>query len=203
MTGLVRYVTHPQVVMDPNVPVPLWGLNDTGQRRARDFARMAGLSQTTQIISSGERKAIETAAPIAAVLGVEVEIREAMHENDRSATGYLPPAEFQRVADDFFAQPEISIRGWERAIDAQARILREVNIVLARALEGDVLFVGHGGVGTLLLCSLMRAEISRVHDQPGGGGGNYFTFTKIDRAIVHEWRTMETPPMLGDAIAGM
>ena len=200
LTALVRYLTHPQVEMAPNVPVPCWGLNPIGQARARDLAREAWISRTTQIIASGERKAIDTAAPIAAALGIEVEVRQAMHENDRSATGFLPPAEFQHVADAFFAQPQASIRGWERAIDAQDRILREVDMVLARALEGDVLFVGHGGVGTLLLCSLMRAEISRVHDQPNGGG-NYFTFTKVGRAVVHRWRPMETPPTLGDTIA--
>ena len=197
MTGFVRYLSHPQVEVAPDFPVPSWGLNSVGKARARDLAQAAWLSRTTQIIASGERKAVETAAPIAAALGIDVEVREAMHENDRSATGFLPPAEFEEVADAFFAKPHASIRGWERAIDAQDRILREVNIVLTRALEGDVLFVGHGGVGTLLLCHLMRTEISRVHDQPGGGG-NYFTFAKIGRAVVHRWRPMETSSIPGD-----
>jgi hypothetical protein len=49
-----------------------------------------------------------------------------MHENDRSATGFLPPDEFETVANRLFAEPLVSIRGWERAIDAQLRIVREV-----------------------------------------------------------------------------
>lgn len=28
-----------------------------------------------------------------------------MHENDRSATGFLPPPEFEAVANQFFANP--------------------------------------------------------------------------------------------------
>ena len=44
-------------------------------------------------------------------------------ENDRSATGFLPREEFWATADLFFAHPTESIRGWERAIDAQARIV--------------------------------------------------------------------------------
>jgi broad specificity phosphatase PhoE len=67
-----------------------------------------------------------------------------MHENDRSATGFLPPDEFETVANRFFAHPLVSIQGWERAIDAQLRIVREVEHVLARNRAGDVLFVGHG-----------------------------------------------------------
>jgi hypothetical protein len=52
------------------------------------------------------------------------------------------------VADQFFGQPLDSIRGWERAIDAQVRIVRDVEHVLARNRSGDVIFVGHGAVGT-------------------------------------------------------
>jgi broad specificity phosphatase PhoE len=197
MTALVRYLSHPEVDIAPDIPVPAWSLSPLGQARSRNFSRAPWLSRTTQIVSSGERKALETAAPIAEALGVEIEIREAMHENDRSATGFLPPAEFQQTADAFFAQPEVSIRGWERAIDAQRRIVREVDIVLARAIAGDVLFVGHGGVGTLLLCHLLGAGISRRHDQPGGGG-NIFVFTAAGRSLIHQWRAMEIPPAPGE-----
>ena len=55
-----------------------------------------------------------------------------MHENDRSATGYLTQAEFQATADHFFAEPEVSARRWERAVDAQAGIVREAEAVRAR-----------------------------------------------------------------------
>jgi broad specificity phosphatase PhoE len=194
MMRLVRYLTHPQVEIDPAIPVPSWGLSAVGQARVRALVEAGWLAGTTAVVSSGERKAIETASPIAAALGVDVEIREAMHENDRSATGFLPPAEFEATADAFFAQPLVSIRGWERAIDAQARIVREAETVLAREAAGDVLFVGHGAAGTLLFCHVAGLEISRAHDQTGGGGGNYFTFARADRRILHPWRPMEAAP---------
>ena len=69
--------------------------------RAETLANAGWLSGTTQIISSGDRKAIETAEIIARELNVTVEVREAMHENDRSATGFLPPDEFETVANRF------------------------------------------------------------------------------------------------------
>jgi broad specificity phosphatase PhoE len=114
-----------------------------------------------------------------------------MHENDRSATGFLVPDEFQAVADQFFANPEISVRGWEPAVDAQSRIVREVEYVLARERPGDVLFVGHGGVGTLLYCHYAGVAIDRIHDQPAGDGGNFFAFTKDGRRVRHSWCPLE------------
>jgi broad specificity phosphatase PhoE len=190
---LLRYLTHPQVRLDPQVPVPEWGLSAVGRSRVETLVVSGWLAGTTQIVSSAETKAIQTAKPLAASLGIDLEIRDAMHENDRSATGFLVPAEFESVADQFFTSPHASIRGWERAIDAQARIVREVETVLARDLAGDVLFVGHGGVGTLLWCHYSGTPISRVHDQVTGGGC-YFSFCKRDRRVLHAWRRMEEAP---------
>ena len=190
MISLVRYLTHPQVNIDPAIPVPSWGLSEIGRIRAEAIGSTRQLSRTARIICSGERKAIETAEIIAARLNVAVEIRWAMHENDRSATGFLVPDEFQAVADQFFAQPEISIRGWERAVDAQSRIVREVEDVLARDEPGDILFVGHGGVGTLLYCYYSGVAIDRAYDQPAGGGC-FFAFTKEARRVQHSWRPLE------------
>jgi len=190
MTSLVRYLTHPQVNIDPAIPVPSWSLSEVGRTRAEAVGSTRQLSRTTQIISSGERKAIETAEIIAAKLNVAVEVRQAMHENDRSATGFLVPDEFQAVADQFFAWPQISVRGWERAVDAQSRIVREVEHILARDEVGDVLFVGHGGVGTLLYCYYSGVAIDRTCDQPAGGGC-FFTFTRERRRVRHSWRPLE------------
>ncbi|MBW7963300.1 histidine phosphatase family protein [Bradyrhizobium sp. BR 10261] len=190
MTNVVRYLTHPQVTIDPSIPVPDWGLSQIGRARTETVTATGRLSGTRQVISSGERKAIETAEIIAAKLGIDVEVREAMHENDRSATGFLLPDEFEATANQFFGQPHISIRGWERAVDAQLRIVGEVEHVLARGTPGDVLFVGHGGVGTLLYCHYAGLAIDRVHDQLAGGGC-FFAFTSQERRVLHGWRRLE------------
>jgi broad specificity phosphatase PhoE len=190
MTNVVRYLTHPQVNIDPSIPVPCWGLSEVGKARTVALTAKGLLSGTTRVISSGERKAIETAEIIAAKLRIDVEVREATHENDRSATGFLVPDEFEAMANQFFRQPRISIRGWERALDAQLRIVREVEHVLARNTPGDVLFVGHGGVGTLLYCHYSGLKIDRAHDQPAGGGC-FFAFTSHGRRVLHGWRRLE------------
>jgi broad specificity phosphatase PhoE len=187
---IVRYLTHPQVKIDAAVPVPRWGLSDIGRSRVEALATAGTLAGTTAIISSGETKAIETAEILAQALGIIVEVREAMHENDRSSTGFLPPPAFEAMADRFFANPTDSIDGWERAIDAQARIVGEVERVLSRSFTGDVLFVGHGAVGSLLLCHYAHLLINRVHDQPAGGG-NIFSLAQIGRQVSSRWCPME------------
>lgn len=186
------YVSHPQVQVDPAVPVPDWSLSDVGRRRAEAFARRPHLAAYRRVVASEEVKAKETAAIIGATLGLAVDVRPRMHENDRSATGFLPEPEFQLVADAFFAHPDKSVRGWERAVDAQARIVGAVTEALAEAPEAPTIFVGHGGVGTLLLCHLAGHAISRAHDQPPVGGGCWYGCSRT--LTPDRWHAMEDDP---------
>jgi broad specificity phosphatase PhoE len=185
------YITHPQVKIDPAVPVPEWGLSDIGAARARKAAQSGWAKQLHRIVSSEETKAIETAEILAAASGIAVETVQAMHENDRSATGFLKPAEFEAAADWFFAHPQESFNGWERAIDAQRRIVDAMDGALAgHDMTQPVAFVGHGGVGTLLKCHLQGSPISRDRDQPGGGG-NLYCFSLADRRMTCDWTPIE------------
>lgn len=190
MFGL--YITHPQVRIDPDVPVPKWGLSDVGRERAMAAARLPWVKTLGRIVSSDETKAIETAEILADAAGIPFEIAHGAHENDRSATGFLPPPEFEKAADWFFAHPEESFRGWERAVDAQARIVSVIETALAdHDPTVPIAFIGHGGVGTLLRCHLGGMPIARSHDQTAGGGGNLYAFGLGDRRLTTGWVAME------------
>jgi broad specificity phosphatase PhoE len=142
-----------------------------------------------RIVSSTEHKALETAHMLAAALRLAVEPREGIGENDRSATGRLPPSEFQALADRFFAEPQHEVRGWESAVAAQARIVHGLADLLQPAAQGDVVVLGHGGVGTLWYCHLAGLPISRRHDQPSQG--HYFQVDLASARPLHAWRPVD------------
>lgn len=190
----VLFITHAEVTIDPAIPVTDWPLSEAGRRRHRMFNSAPAAREITAIYSSTERKAQDGAEILAEGRRVTPVAAAALGENDRSATGYLPPASFQTVADLFFAFPRLSILGWERAMDAQARIVTAVrDIMVCDQTGGDVAIVAHGGVGALLLSHLAGAPISRDWDQPGRGGGNYFKFDLASWTLVHGWRAIAAP----------
>ncbi|MDX6752047.1 histidine phosphatase family protein [Geminicoccaceae bacterium 1502E] len=190
----ILLITHPEVVIDPAVPVPDWPLSPLGRARTALFAVEPALAGVTRIVSSAERKARDTAAILAQALGLTAEVEPALHENDRSATGFLPPDEFERVADAFFARPEESVRGWERAVDAQARVVEAVRrIDRGTPPGGSLAVVAHGGVGALLMAHAMAAPVSRRLDQPGAGGGNWFLLERGSLALRAGWQAMPRP----------
>lgn len=163
----VLFLSHPEVVIDPAIPVPLWSLSDVGTARTRALARR--LPRPAAIWTSPEAKAIETAGLVAAPHGLGIAVDHGLAELDRSSTGYVPHDRHGAIADACFAAPEASAEGWERAIDAQARILAAFRRIVGAGQDGLVILVGHGGTGTLLWCALAALAIARVHDQPCGG----------------------------------
>lgn len=193
MTGRLLFLTHPEVMIDREVPVPDWPLSPLGRARTRLFAPDPVLAAVTCICCSTERKAIDTAEILGLALGLPWSTHEALGENDRSATGFLPPDEFERTADRFFAQPETSIRGWERAADAQRRVVGEVIRLEVEAPVGDLLIVAHGGVGALLLAHALGQPISRAYDQTGQGGGNYILLQRPDLRVIQRWQPIPRP----------
>lgn len=193
MTHTAYFVTHPDVLIDPAVPVPDWPLSPRGRERMACALALPWVPGVRAVWCSTERKARDGAEILADHLRVSVTALEGLGENDRSATGYLPRDEFEATADEFFAHPERSVRGWERAADAQRRIVAAMDQVLAASAGcgGDVAVVSHGGVGTLLLCHLRGEKIDRKHDQPPNNGGNYFAFDADTRTLHHGWRAVD------------
>jgi broad specificity phosphatase PhoE len=187
----VFFITHPDVAIDPAMPVPDWHLNARGRARMHAMLDQPWVAGIVHVASSTERKAIDGAEILAAHLGLTPVTHPGLGENDRAATGYLPKHEFEAVADAFFARPGESVRGWETALAAQSRIVAAMREVLRVAPDGDVAVVSHGGVGALLLCHLRGEPITRAADQPAGSGGHVLRFDRDNWTPRHGWRAID------------
>jgi broad specificity phosphatase PhoE len=186
------FITHPEVQIDPGIAVPDWDLSPRGRERMHRLLDRDWVSGLAAVWSSTERKAISGARILAEAVCLRPLTNPDLGENDRSATGYLPKAEFEATADAFFAHPHNTIRGWESAAKAQRRIVAAIGTVLHEApAERDVAVVSHGGVGALLLCWLKTCPISRSEDQPGQGGGNYYCFDRQTHTLRHGWMAID------------
>jgi broad specificity phosphatase PhoE len=188
----VYFITHPDVVIDPATPVGQWPLSQRGRMRILKMVKNQWVARVRAIYCSTEQKAMDGAAIISEALGMPYTAIPEFGENDRSATGYLSEPEFDAVVDEFFRRAEESVRGWERAVDEQRRIIAGTKAVLrANPVDGDVAIVAHGGTGTLLLCHLAGVPISRDRDQPRTNGGNYFAFDLMSFRLLHGWRSID------------
>lgn len=192
------YVTHPQVVIDPDVPMPLWGLSSLGRERAERFANNELIRGARRIVTSPETKALELATILSGPSGTPVEIGENFAENDRRSTGFVSRERFEELFAALYASPTTSPDGWECANDTQERIVAAYEAALVGHDPAiPIIFTGHGTVGTLLKCHLGNRVIARSEDQrviADPGGGNVFVVRLRDRKLLSDWMPMEALP---------
>lgn len=190
--GLIYFLTHPDVIVSPDVPVPQWSLSARGRERMTMLLAQPWVSGIGAVYCSAEQKAIDGAEILAGHLGIGYQSVEELGEIDRSATGYLPEKEHAEAARMLFLQPDTSVRGWETARDAQERIVKAVDAVIeGNEGRGDIAIVSHGGVGALYLCHLKELPIRWEERQPGRTGGGYYCFEARSRRLVHGWRPID------------
>ncbi len=127
------YITHPQVRIDPAVPVPKWGLSEigAGARRKAAVERLGtatarGSSPATRRRRSRRRKSL----PLPPASTVEIVAWHARKRPLRRPASCRRRNSRRRPTGSS-PIPTESFRGWERAIDAQARIVSAVERVLS------------------------------------------------------------------------
>lgn len=185
------FITHPEVVIDPHVPVPQWPLSPRGRERMELLAGKLAGTAISAVWSSDERKAMDGAEILAARLGIPHHVMAALGENDRTASGYIPEPEFSRVAEAFFANPTQSVRGWATAAGEQERIVAAIQAVAARADGGLQLIVSHGGVGRLLRARLEGVPIG-AETRPGNPRGGCCMLLSVPPfAALSSWTDIE------------
>jgi broad specificity phosphatase PhoE len=189
----IIFVTHPDVVIDPEIPVPQWPLSDLGRTRMAAFAWKLTDERLAAVWTSEERKALDGGEILSARLGIPHRVDAGLGENDRSSTGYLEADAFWPVVQQFFARPDESVRGWETARHAQHRIVAAVRRA-AEAQDGDIVIVSHGGVARLLTAHLQGVAIGQEDRPKNPNGGCFLVFDLADPGLLGSWRDIEDWP---------
>jgi broad specificity phosphatase PhoE len=191
----VYYFTHTQVRIDPAIPVRDWHLSDEGRARLLRVVSTPWASRVTRVVASSEYRAIETAHIFAGRRNLPVEVNAQLDEGARPLFDFLSVMDLDKTVDAFFQKPQESPRpGWEAAGDLQRRAVAGIDALLeAKSDDGDMLIIGHGRIGTVLLCHLAGLPIARDHFQPTPGG-NLFAFDRSSRKVLFRWR-MVAPPL--------
>jgi len=189
----VYLITHPDVIINPAVPVPLWPLSPQGRERMQKMLLQPWVCNIGSIYCSAEQKAVDGAEILARFLSIPFTQIGGLGEIDRTATGYLPYTEHEQVVDMFFAHPDRSASGWETASHAQQRIAFALETIIEDdTAQGDIAVISHGGVATLYLCRIKGASIVRREAPPNKNGGSYYCFDAQSKSLIHDWKLIDS-----------
>ena len=167
---LVRHGRTPSNVrhaLDTKLPGP--GLDEVGRRQAREVAGLLAGWPVRTLHSSRATRARETAAPIAAALGTDVQLLPGVHEVFVGDLDGRADDEARAVFDGVFdAWWDGDVRrrmpGGESARDVWDRFLPDLAAVLDGVTSGAVVVVSHGAAIRLTTFALLGGV-------DGAGGG--------------------------------
>lgn len=124
-------------------------LNDAGIFQARAAGKLLAGRRIAAVLSSDLSRARQTAELIAASVGVEVTIDQALRErNYGSAEGQLAvdlERRYQGRLADCWADPDFAFAGGESRRGAYVRLKSFLDRVLGAPPDGELVIVSHGG----------------------------------------------------------
>ena len=190
---LVRHAEPHRVEHDEGAGPADPSLTDAGLVQARRVAAWLGDRRVDAVVASPLRRAVETAAPIAAPHGLDLEVLDDLAEYDRDAASYIPIEEL-RGSDDprWLAMAEGRLHDVADG-DPGAFRQRVVEGVesLIRAHPGDtVVVVSHGGVLNAYLGHVLGIERPLWFEPPYAGVCRVAASRDGIRSILslNEWR---------------
>ncbi len=137
------------------------GLTERGTDQAERLGAWLAVEGVDAIVTSPLRRARETAAPLAAALGLQPEIDEGVSEYDANAGSYIPIEELRETKDErWFATIEgrwADVGGIDPH-EFQARVIRAVEALIARHMGGSVAVVAHGGMINVYLAHVLGID---------------------------------------------
>jgi broad specificity phosphatase PhoE len=161
---LVRHGRTPSNVrhaLDTGLPGP--GLDELGHEQARAVAGLLGAWPVRALHASRATRAQETAAPIGAALGLDVQLLPGAHEVYVGELDCRADDEAREVFDGIFeawwdGDVTRPMPGGESVQDVWDRFLPDVAAVLEQVTSGAVVVVSHGAAIRLLTLALLDGE---------------------------------------------
>ena len=136
-------------------------LTTRGRDQADRLGDWLGAEGVDHVVSSPLRRATETAAPLAARLGLDVVIDDQLFEYDANADSYIPIEELRETKDERW-QAMIEGRwqdfGGEAPDVFRTRIVTRLDAVIDEHPGERVAVVCHGGVINVYLAALLGID---------------------------------------------
>lgn len=135
-------------------------LSEEGIAQAERLPAALSRFPVSRLVSSPQRRAIQTAGPLAAELGLQVEVDERLAEYDRDMSHYVPIEEIAKENPEELAR--LVSGHLPSSVDENAFMTRinaaVEDLVAAGDHDGTVAVFSHGGVINVLLHQILGTE---------------------------------------------
>lgn len=142
-------------------------LADLGVRQSEALAAFLADEAVDVLLTSPLKRARETAAPVAALLGLEAEVLDGLAEFDRDSNWYIPIEELRAAGDPRWASYLDEHWGTDRGLDPdgfRSGVVRTIEDVVAAHPGRKVAAIAHGGVINAYVAHVLQTPTAGVFE---------------------------------------
>jgi broad specificity phosphatase PhoE len=132
-------------------------LSEAGREQAKRLPDALARYRVTRLVSSPQKRAIQTGGPVAEQLGLQIDVDERLAEYDRDLTHYTPIEEISKEDLERLASGQLPGGVDEDAFIARVRAGID-DIVATSDREDTVAVFSHGGVINAAVHTLLGTE---------------------------------------------
>ena len=142
-------VRHSESKIDPLLPPQDWSLTREGRQRCQLLASKLERIHPDRIVTSEEKKAIETGKSIAEILGISCTTASGLHEHLRQGGEILNQEDWLEMISQFFKEQNQVVFGLESANQAKERFSEAICSVMGKFPKRNIVVITHGTVMSL------------------------------------------------------
>ena len=154
MNNKIIFLRHAKTKVDNTLPIADWFLTDDGVEHAKEVSGDSVFNDVDLMFASTERKAVDTAKPIAERLNKEIIQVENLGEIKRPNAEKITLEEYKRLKSVVFSNFDKSEGGWETANRALSRFSEAVEDIDKKYENKVILIVAHGTVMSLYFAKI-------------------------------------------------
>jgi len=163
MNNKFIFLRHASTKFNPNKPAYKWILKDEGIEQVSKLCDDNIFFEVDIIISSTEKKAIQTAHYIAKNQEKKIVTNSALNEFNRGEKAIETAEEYRQCVKSIFN--DIHIDGWETAENALKRFRDEIAKIDQEHTEKIILIVSHGIILSLYFGFLLTIDSSNLFER--------------------------------------
>ncbi|TBB53114.1 histidine phosphatase family protein [Rhizobium ruizarguesonis] len=158
MESRIVLVRHSIPSIEVDRPSIDWSLSVAGKAAAIELAKYLSGFRVTEILSSPEKKAHQTAASIADRLALPICLDSDLREHGRSKVGYLARTDFEAGITRLLEHPHQLTFGDESADAVFNRMAQAVARARGAQPSGDLMIVTHGTAMSIYAARVLRGD---------------------------------------------
>lgn len=165
MKNTYIFLRHALTTIDKSQPAEKWVISDTGIEEICSVVSSGKFDDVDVIISSSEKKAIQTAFYLSERIDKEINLNPNLRELERGQEFIETQEDYETRVWRIFNNPSECSFGWETAKGALGRFKRGISRLESTYSDKKIFIVSHGIILTLFFADYYNWDSKKAFNQ--------------------------------------